>query len=103
MVANLLLFLLINWSGRADLNRRPPAPKAGTLTRLRYVPMLDYIRVLPIFYKLGRLAHMGKDYGGELAKNSSCPMARISFNFCRASPRWLMRFLVARSSSATMA
>jgi hypothetical protein len=28
------------WSGRADLNRRPPAPKAGALTRLRYVPSI---------------------------------------------------------------
>jgi hypothetical protein len=27
------------WSGRADLNGRPPAPKAGALTRLRYAPM----------------------------------------------------------------
>ena len=26
------------WSGRADLNCRPPAPKAGALTRLRYAP-----------------------------------------------------------------
>ena len=26
------------WSGRPDLNRRPPAPKAGALTRLRYAP-----------------------------------------------------------------
>src|SRR4029453_2792900 len=26
-------------AGRADSNRRPPAPKAGALTRLRYVPM----------------------------------------------------------------
>ena len=32
--------LLKKWSGRADLNRRPPAPKAGALTRLRYVPNL---------------------------------------------------------------
>lgn len=28
------------WSGRGDLNARPPAPKAGTLTRLRYAPTL---------------------------------------------------------------
>jgi hypothetical protein len=28
------------WSGRADLNGRPPAPKAGALTRLRYAPIL---------------------------------------------------------------
>ena len=26
------------WSGRKDLNLRPPAPKAGALTRLRYAP-----------------------------------------------------------------
>ena len=26
------------WSGREDLNLRPPAPKAGTLARLRYAP-----------------------------------------------------------------
>ena len=32
------LFLKNNWSGRADLNGRPPAPKAGALTRLRYAP-----------------------------------------------------------------
>ncbi len=25
-------------SGREDLNLRPPAPKAGALTRLRYAP-----------------------------------------------------------------
>src|SRR5271157_5990841 len=27
-----------SWSGRADSNRRLPAPKAGALTRLRHVP-----------------------------------------------------------------
>ena len=26
-------------SGRSDLNRRPPAPKAGALTRLRHSPL----------------------------------------------------------------
>src|SRR5262245_52915832 len=26
------------WSGRLDSNQRPPAPKAGALTRLRYAP-----------------------------------------------------------------
>ncbi len=29
---------LWNWSGREDLNLRPPAPKAGALTSLRYAP-----------------------------------------------------------------
>ena len=27
------------WSGREDLNLRPPAPKAGALTSLRYAPI----------------------------------------------------------------
>src|SRR5438128_2057917 len=26
------------WSGRVDLNHRPPAPEAGALARLRYAP-----------------------------------------------------------------
>ena len=29
------------WSGRADSNCRPPAPKAGALTRLRYAPLIQ--------------------------------------------------------------
>ncbi len=33
---------LKNWSGRADLNGRPPAPKAGALTRLRYAPIFKF-------------------------------------------------------------
>ena len=31
------------WSGREDLNLRPPAPKAGTLARLRYAPMYRFL------------------------------------------------------------
>ena len=27
------------WSGREDLNFRPPAPKAGALARLRHAPI----------------------------------------------------------------
>ncbi len=30
------------WSGREDLNLRPPAPKAGTLARLRHAPNIFY-------------------------------------------------------------
>jgi hypothetical protein len=37
--ANLLEFRPKSWSGRPDLNRGPPAPKAGALTRLRHVPI----------------------------------------------------------------
>ena len=33
---------LILWSGRQDSNLRPPAPKAGALTRLRYAPTKRY-------------------------------------------------------------
>ncbi len=30
--------IIYSWSGRKDSNLRPPAPKAGALTRLRYAP-----------------------------------------------------------------
>ena len=30
------------WSGREDLNLRPPAPKAGALARLRHAPIIDF-------------------------------------------------------------
>ena len=30
--------LYLHWSGREDLNLRPPAPKAGALASLRYAP-----------------------------------------------------------------
>ena len=33
--------IIEKWSGRADLNGRPPAPKAGALTRLRYAPLFE--------------------------------------------------------------
>jgi hypothetical protein len=29
------------WSGWRDSNPRPPAPKAGALTKLRYIPYSD--------------------------------------------------------------
>src|SRR5215472_2529278 len=28
----------LNWSGRMDLNHRPPGPEPGALARLRYAP-----------------------------------------------------------------
>jgi hypothetical protein len=37
---NILLELLTSLSGRQDSNLRPPAPKAGALTGLRYAPNL---------------------------------------------------------------
>jgi hypothetical protein len=33
-----LILAIWHWSGREDLNLRPPAPKAGALTSLRYAP-----------------------------------------------------------------
>ncbi len=33
--------MVIHWSGRADLNRRPLAPHASALTRLRYAPTVS--------------------------------------------------------------
>jgi hypothetical protein len=31
------------WSAWPDLNRRPPAPQAGALTRLRYTPLNEVV------------------------------------------------------------
>jgi hypothetical protein len=31
-------FFLESWSGRVDLNHRPPGPEPGALARLRYAP-----------------------------------------------------------------
>ena len=33
-----LSYTRTNWSGREDLNLRPPAPKAGALAKLRHAP-----------------------------------------------------------------
>jgi hypothetical protein len=38
------------WSGRVDLNHRPPGPEPGALTRLRYAPTLQ---VEPLVYDGG--------------------------------------------------
>ena len=32
------LLVLKDWSGRMDLNHRPPGPEPGALARLRYAP-----------------------------------------------------------------
>jgi hypothetical protein len=40
------------WSGRADLNGRPPAPKAGALTRLRHAPTEEIIAGTSRGYKI---------------------------------------------------
>ena len=34
------LLILKDWSGRKDLNLRPPGPEPGALARLRYAPNL---------------------------------------------------------------
>jgi hypothetical protein len=33
--------ILMEWSGRVDLNHRPPGPEPGALARLRYAPNLN--------------------------------------------------------------
>ena len=40
------------WSGWGDSNSRPPAPKAGALTKLRYTP---YVGGQPIGLRVARL------------------------------------------------
>ncbi len=34
------------WSGRRDLNPRPPGPKPGALTRLRYAPLCNRTEII---------------------------------------------------------
>jgi hypothetical protein len=34
---------LKKWSGRVDLNHRPPGPEPGALARLRYAPNLNNV------------------------------------------------------------
>ena len=34
--------LRLRWSGRLDLNQRPPAPQAGALARLRHAPTVPH-------------------------------------------------------------
>ena len=36
--------MAFNMSGRRDSNPRPPAPKAGALTGLRYAPCISLMR-----------------------------------------------------------
>ena len=38
------------WSGRVDLNHRPPGPEPGALARLRYAP-----KVIPTAKSLSRI------------------------------------------------
>ena len=38
------------WSGWRDSNPRPPGPKPGALTRLRYTPKSNWIEILLIFF-----------------------------------------------------
>ena len=38
----------IKWSGRMDLNHRPPGPEPGALARLRYAPTV----ILPNYHTL---------------------------------------------------
>ena len=37
-VQRLRILVLRDWSGRKDLNLRPPGPEPGALARLRYAP-----------------------------------------------------------------
>src|SRR5260370_13954276 len=41
------LLILKNWSGRMDLNHRPPGPEPGALARLRYAPTDTLGRIVP--------------------------------------------------------
>ena len=43
---------VLKWSGREDLNLRPPAPKAGALAKLRYAPLNLFRKLRDVYYML---------------------------------------------------
>ena len=47
---------LKKWSGRADLNHRPPGPEPGALARLRYAPTVSLHRTTVCAGSLGGYA-----------------------------------------------
>ena len=49
-------------SGRADLNRRPPRPKRGALTELRYAP---YNKPFDISLKTGKFFVEHREYNAK--------------------------------------
>src|SRR4051812_26552582 len=74
------------WSGREDLNFRPPAPKAGAL------PGCATPRQRPEPFYTAKVRNQGF---AALARN--CGKIRITFS--SALPRWLTFAFVSRSSS----
>ena len=112
-----------NWSGWSDLNRRPPAPKAGALSGLRYTPTEKarsfYQQILcnsKIQNKrLNRKGKMGPPDCSESEFPTICgrpvhtcqkqdlhsaPRSSIPFNFRSALLRWLTLFFSSALASA---
>jgi hypothetical protein len=57
-------------SGWRDSNPRPPAPKAGALTKLRYIPLPAVSRARPAQLALGKCTGAAKAV--ETAKPAAC-------------------------------
>jgi hypothetical protein len=51
------LLILKDWSGRMDLNHRPPGPEPGALARLRYAPTDKPISALNFVPRLAQLSN----------------------------------------------
>ncbi len=64
LLALIEFMFLLKWSGRLDLNQRPPAPKAGTLAKLSHAPTLykfaEYVDY--VFIKTKLKYKTGKDF-----------------------------------------
>src|SRR5580692_1864568 len=65
-----------NWSGRRDLNSRPPVPQTGALTRLRHAPTY------------GGLSRRGADYRDAPARGQTGRSLKMR-KYCRPRPRAL--------------
>ena len=99
--------LNVTWSGRADSNRRLPAPKAGALTRLRHVPITSGFR-FSVFGitkppQLTILAQFAIKLPGPPVYCSLSQDWRSVLKAARARARWLILFLISGPSWAMVA
>ncbi len=72
------------WSGRPDLNRRPWAPDAHALTKLRHAPNLSASQILAI-------APSGVNQGGVCSENAFGRARLLPSRECRQIGRWAGR------------
>ena len=69
------LLILKDWSGRKDLNLRPPGPEPGALARLRYAPNL--IPYFPTVYAGLRASATIRDWKQKQSRRAASAPRRL--------------------------